>query len=175
MYLNYIFVNLILVGSMTLFNFENNSDLSNWMIVDDVVMGGRSDGNFIINDEGNGLFYGKVSTENNGGFSSVRYSCGSQDMTGYKKAVLRIKGDGKSYQFRTKSDNYDRHSYIYEFETTGEWETIEILLSDMDPRFRGRFLNMPNYPAEKLEEIAFLIGNKKNESFRLEIDYIEFH
>ena len=32
---------LITQTSMTLFNFDSKSDISNWRIVDDVVMGGR--------------------------------------------------------------------------------------------------------------------------------------
>ena len=43
----------------------------------------------------------------------------------------------------------------------------------MYPAFRGRKLNIENYQGEKMQEIAFLIGNKKNENFRLEIDKIE--
>ncbi|WP_286938426.1 MULTISPECIES: hypothetical protein [unclassified Algoriphagus] len=39
--------------------------------------------------------------------------------------------------------------------------------------FRGRDLNMENFPGDQVEEIAFLIGNKKAESFKLEIDYIK--
>ncbi len=58
---------------MTLFNFDSKSDISNWRIVDDVVMGGRSNGAFKINDSGNGIFLGDVSLENNGGFSMVQY------------------------------------------------------------------------------------------------------
>ena len=42
----------------------------------------------------------------------------------------------------------------------------------MSPAFRGNKLNIPNYPAETVEELAFLIGNKKAESFQLEIDSI---
>ena len=38
--------------------------------------------------------------------------------------------------------------------------------------FRGNKLNIPNYPIITLEEIAFLIANKKEESFQLEIDSI---
>lgn len=162
-------------GSETIFNFDENSDLSNWMIVDDVVMGGRSDGNLFVDEKGNGVFAGSVSTANNGGFSSVRYNSSIESVDQYKKAILRIKGDGKSYQFRTKSSRYERHSYVYDFKTTGEWEEIEIAFSDMRPQWRGRQLNMENYPGKSLEEIAFLIGNKRNESFRLEIDYIKLN
>jgi hypothetical protein len=32
---------------------------------------------------------------------------------------------------------------------------------------------MPNFQSIKIEELGFLIGNKKNESFKLEIDKIE--
>lgn len=173
MYIGFLFSLWMTSGNMTLFDFDKSSDLSSWMIVDDVVMGGRSNGQFVINEDGNGLFSGYVSLENYGGFSSVRYYSPLVKVEGYTHAVLRLKGDGKPYQFRIKSNAYDRYSYVYEFATSGEWETIEIPLSEMEPRFRGRMLNLPNYPAETLEEVAILIGNKKNESFQLELDYIQ--
>ncbi len=159
---------------MTIFDFSATKDLSDWMVVDDVVMGGRSDGNLEINEDGNGVFYGKVSLENYGGFSSVRYRFDTKEVSDYSKAVLRLKGDGKRYQFRVKTDQYDRHSYVTYFETSGEWETIEISLKDLSPQFRGRQLRKPNYPGQQLEEVAFLIANKVAEDFRLEIDHILF-
>ena len=42
----------------------------------------------------------------------------------------------------------------------------------MYPAFRGRKLNIGNYPGKQMEMIAFLIGNKNAESFILEIDSI---
>ena len=158
-----------------IFDFNASSDLSNWRIVDDVVMGGRSDGNFKLTESGNGLFSGDVSLENNGGFSSVRYRFEQKSIEGYKKVSIRLKGDGKRYQFRVKSKKYDQHSYIAYFTTSGEWETIEINLAKMYPSWRGMKLDMDNYPGETMEEIAFLISNKKAESFQLEIDNIELH
>ena len=157
---------------MVLIDFNKDSDLSNWTVVDDVVMGGRSDGNIEINQEGHAVFQGQVSLENNGGFSSVRYRFEQQKVDAYSKVFMRVKGDGKRYQFRMKSDRFDRHSYIYHFETTGEWQTVEIPLREMYPGFRGMKLNMPNYPGRILEEVAFLISNKKAERFQLEIDKI---
>ena len=58
---------------MTLFQFNTDSSIENWRILDDVVMGGRSDGHFKINSDGHGEYTGNVSLENNGGFSSLRY------------------------------------------------------------------------------------------------------
>lgn len=158
--------------SAQLFDFKKDSNLSNWYVVDDGVMGGRSGGHFEINEEGNGTFYGKVSLENNGGFSSVRYRFEQKEMSDFKFCKIRLKGDGKRYQFRVKTDKYDRHSYIHYIETSGEWETITIPLASMYPTFRGRELDMPNYPMEQMEEIAFLIANKKAESFQLQLDWI---
>lgn len=157
---------------MTIFDFAPNSDLRNWSIVDDVVMGGRSDGRFSVNEEGYAVFQGKVSLENNGGFSMVKYRFNTRDVGQYRKVVIRLRGDGKRYQFRVKSEGYDRHSYVSYFQTSGDWETIEIPLNSLQPTFRGRKLRMPDYPGRIMSEIAFLIGNKKAESFRLEIDRI---
>jgi len=53
---------------MTIFDFTEKSDLTNWYVVVDGVMGGLSQGSFGVNDEGNGVFKGTVSLENNGGF-----------------------------------------------------------------------------------------------------------
>ena len=170
-------INLIFyfsISIMTIFSAEENISTLGWQIVDDVVMGGRSNGNFEIDENGYGVFSGYVSLENNGGFSSLRGRTETVAMSEFDFVSLRIKGDGKSYQFRIKSSTYDRHSYIAHFQTDGSWQTINIALSDMYPAFRGRKLSMPNYPSESMAEIAFLIGNKKPESFQLIIDEIVF-
>ena len=157
---------------MLLFDFTPDSDLSSWYVVDDVVMGGRSAGDFRLNEEGHAVFSGEVSLENNGGFSSVRYGLNPIDVSSFQKAVLRVKGDGNPYQFRVKSDRNEPHSYITYFETNGEWQTIEIPLAELYPSFRGRPLRRPNYPGQQLAEMAFLIANKKPQTFELQIDWI---
>ena len=93
----------------------------------------------------------------------------------FSKIILKVKGDGKAYQFRVKSKSSDYYSYITSFNTSKEWETIKLTLSDMYPAFRGRKLNISNYDNEGIEEIAFLIGNKRAETFKLEIDSIVFN
>ena len=82
---------------MVLFDFDKNSDLKNWAVVNDVVMGGRSDGSIEINNAGHGIFQGKVSLENNGGFSSVRYRFNQKNIDGYTKMILRVKGDVNNF------------------------------------------------------------------------------
>ncbi len=158
---------------MTIFNFELGADIQQWQVVNDGVMGGLSQGHFSLNEQGHGMFSGKVSVENNGGFSSIRCALDKLNIKGLEKFVIRLRGDGKSYQFRAKSNKGEYYSYIFTFPTTGEWEDIEISLDEMYPSFRGRKLNQPNFSAATLEEIGFLIGNKKAEDFQLLIDKIE--
>ncbi|WP_166382426.1 CIA30 family protein [Polaribacter sp. 11A2H] len=157
--------------SLVIFDLEKNSP-DNWKIINDAVMGGKSLGSFYFNEKGNCVFEGNVSLENNGGFSLLRYRFDAVKTQKYSKIIIKVKGDGKRYQFRLRSRLSDDHVYISFFETSNEWEDIEILLSDMYPTFRGNKLQKPNYSKERLEEIAFLIGNKKAEGFKLEIDSI---
>lgn len=153
-------------------NFSKNTSLQGWRVVDDVVMGGRSSGNFTINKEGYGLFFGTVSTANNGGFSSVRFSFNTLFIGETTNVVLRVKGDGKKYQLRIKDKARKYYSYTAQFSTNGTWQNISIPLKDMYPTFRGQKLRYPNFDKNTLEEIAVLIGNKRNEEFQLEIERI---
>ncbi|MCR9183105.1 MAG: CIA30 family protein [Flavobacteriaceae bacterium] len=159
--------------SMILFDFDSKTAINKWNIVTDGVMGGISKSTLELNKDGQAFFSGTVLLENNGGFCSIRHRFVKKDVSPYQKIVLRVKGDGKNFQFRVKTNATDFYSYTYTFKTNGEWETIEIPFSKLTPSFRGRRVNLPNYPGETIEEIAFLIGNGKRESFVLEIDKIE--
>jgi len=161
------------MNDFLLFDFNDKTNPREWRIIDDVVMGGISNGKFKIDENGNGVFFGNVSTENYGGFSSVRYEMNKRDIRNFSKVSIRLKGDGKNYQFRIKDNINSYYSYITTFKTSGEWENIIINLKDLYPSFRGQTLNLPNFDGTFLAEIVFLIGNKKDESFELKLDKIE--
>ncbi len=156
----------------TIFNFQNQADLSHWHIVDDLVMGGRSNGSIGISPEGHGIYSGEISTENNGGFSSVRYEFEPISVDANDVIQIRLKGDGNLYQFRIKHRVIDKASYKASFETTGKWQNIEIRLGDLYPTFRGRKLDRPNFDHDSIEEIRFLFSCKKPVTFELLIDSI---
>lgn len=168
-----IFLILFLMNTIILFDFNSEASIDRWRVVNDGVMGGLSQAQFSIDEDGHGFFSGKVSLENNGGFASVRYRFKTINTAAFSQVKIRLKGDGKSYQFRVKASGEQRYSYISDIATTGEWETLTITFSDMYPAYRGRLLDLPNYSGKEMTEIAFLIGNKKKETFALEIDYIE--
>lgn len=157
---------------LTLFNFSKKSRLDQWKIVNDEVMGGVSTGLLQLNTNGNGLFSGHVSLDYNGGFTIVQYNLDLIDVKKYSSFVIRLKGDGKKYQFRCKSSPTQRHSYNFSFVTRKSWEIITIPFKKMSPYFRGNTLMMPNYLGDHLAQIAIFIGNNKEEDFSLAIDYI---
>ena len=175
--MNFLMGMLILLSSITshvIFDFNTKANITNWRVVDDGVMGGKSLGSFKLSKDGHGVFQGNISLENNGGFSSVRYTFQKALIKEHKKIVITLKGDGKTYQFRIKANSGDYYTYITTFRTSGEWQEVEISLKDMYPSFRGRRLDQPNFSNDSIEEITFLIENKKQENFKLFIDKIEF-
>ena len=164
----------VMIITHFIYTFMHDSDIDNWRIINDGVMGGLSQSTISINDDGHGVFEGSVSLANNGGFASVHYRGGRQKIGNATSVKIRVKGDGKNYQFRIKESLSQAHSYIYVFETTGDWQEVKIPLMDLYPAFRGRKLNYPSFSSEYIEEMAFLISNKKEEHFHLEISEIRF-
>lgn len=161
------------MSRILLFDFSSTDDWSGWEVENDVVMGGNSSSKLERSVDGNAVFKGRVSLENNGGFASVQYHFAPINTKGYEKAVILLKGDGKEYQFRIKPNLKEKASYVYTIQTTGDWETVRIPLHKMEPVYRGRKMNIPNFSDGEIQEVRFLIGNKKAEDFRLEIDKIE--
>lgn len=160
------------LSSQNMYTFTKSSDLSSWRVVSDGVMGGVSKAKLNISDEGSGVFEGLVSLDNNGGFTMIQYNCEIRDVKKYSKIVVQLKGDGKTYQFRIKDQREAYYSYVQSFKTSTENERIELKLSDFKPTFRGRKLHMPHFTEDTIEQVGILIGNKKEEFFKLEINEI---
>lgn len=169
------FILLILImttQTMNIFKFSADASMRRWQTINDGVMGGLSKSSLSISDSGYGQFSGHVSLANNGGFASVRLLTDVKVNPKTQQIILKIKGDGKNYQFRLKSENEQNHSYIKEFKTTGEWQTVELDLKDFSPQYRGQQLDLPNFNFSTIKETRFLIANKKEEEFKLLIDSI---
>jgi hypothetical protein len=162
----------MLASYTTLFDFTTDVNMNRWAVVNDGVMGGLSKGKLEVTAEGHGRFTGTVSLENYGGFTSIRCAVADIATTENSRIQLRIKGDGKNYQFRVKHKARDYQSYITTIPTTGDWETIEFPLNELYPSWRGQKLDMPNFDQSSMNEFTFLIANKRNESFELLIDKV---
>jgi len=112
--------------------------------------------------------------ENNGGFSSLRYNPADAVLVDdHKYLTLHLNGDGSKYQARIKHSRSDYYSYVYDFKTDGKNQIIKIPLAEMKPTFRGRDLNMDLFQENEINQVAILIGNKKEQDFKLCISKIE--
>lgn len=162
------------MAQQNIYTFSRSSSIEDWQIVNDAVMGGLSQSSINLTEEGYGLFSGHVSIANNGGFASLRLITNIEVNPKFKYIVLEIKGDKNVYQFRLKGDKNQRQSYVQKFQTNGGWQTVKLKLNEFSPQYRGRALDLPDFNSSKIEEVRFLIGNKKDENFKLIIKSIQF-
>jgi len=145
-----------------------------WRIVNDGVMGGLSSSSMVI-EKGIGIFSGKVSLANNGGFASTRTVPAQYDLGGFIRLLLRVRGDGKRYQVRLRTNNaFDGVSYQALIDPpAGRWVEIAVPFGVFVPVYRGRVVS--NYrtldPAD-IRTFGLLIADKQVGPFRLELDWI---
>ncbi|MEM6317030.1 MAG: CIA30 family protein [Bacteroidota bacterium] len=155
-------------------NFDPTTQLD-WRILNDGVMGGLSESRMEKLSDGIGQFSGTVSLRNNGGFASTRALLPKMPKNNYTKVILKVKGDGKKYSFRLRSNhNFDGVSYRQDFSTQkGEWQEIALPLADFVPTWRGRVVrDVPPIIATQIQQIGFLISDKQEGAFELQIDWI---
>jgi len=154
----------------------DGKDGMNWQVVSDGVMGGLSVGKLTPNQAGTMMFSGMLSLENNGGFSSFRSGDLKLDLSSHLGLLLRVKGDGRTYQVRLASDAVFRGmevSFAAEFATIkGEWVDVKVPFVNFKGSFRGLELPKEQLDASKVRRIGVLIGDKKQASFAVELDFI---
>ena len=159
----------------TLMTFDNTTQETRWVAVNDGVMGGRSSGGPKLID-GRLEFSGTLSLANNGGFASVRSVGRSFDLSDASRMVLRVRGDGRQYQLRLATDARHRGSaisYGAAFPTVaGEWTEVRVPLATLTPTFRGNALPGPPLAASQVREIGLLIGDGREDPFALQVDWI---
>ena len=156
-------------------NLNQEKNLDDWQVTNDSVMGGLSLGYTQLTKE-TFIFSGNISTDNNGGFTSVfkRVPTLSENI---KSITLRIMGDGNLYQLRVKSQvmGYD---VAYKSELVTQPNTIathKVYLVDFTASFRGRIIdNAPILKATTISHLGFLMAAKKKQNFSLSIYAIEF-
>ena len=157
-------------------SFDSAADSHRWASVNDGVMGGLSQSTLVFTSSGTALFSGTVSLENYGGFASVRTLPYPYRLGGYEGLSLRVRGDGHRYQLRLRTDAHlDGIAYQAGFDTVpDDWRAIRIRFADCTPTFRGRRVpDAPPLDGRLIEQIGFMIADKQEGRFQLEIDWIK--
>ena len=162
----------------SIFVFENEVEADFWIIVNDSVMGGISQSDFNLTEDGTARFQGNVSLENYGGFASVRTYPIDYRLSGYDGFKIRVKGDGNRYKLRLRMGRYF-NGVAYEAELDTEldtWLTIRIPFDEFVPVYRGRRLSyVPALNPANITQIGLMISDKQEGRFELEIDQIDVY
>ena len=143
-----------------------------WGPLDDVVMGGVSESNFVVAD-GIGKFSGAVSTENNGGFCGCRTKALTPPLVlgRYSALKLRVRGDGRRYKFIVR-DSYAWNGIAWSqsFQPSAEWQDVELPFRDFVPtlfakRVPGARLNTDAINTMQLTYSKFEYDDELNPAF----------
>lgn len=144
-----------------------------WQIINDGVMGGLSLSTFSLDDQGL-HFSGSLSTQNAGGFASIRGSLAAP-VSRFTAIRLSLTGDGRRYQLRLRetADSGDI-AWRASFDTSGARETIILATRDFEPVFRGhRIEALPGLADRAMHYLGFMLASSREGAFALSIHTIE--
>jgi hypothetical protein len=149
-----------------------------WRMFTDRVMGGlssASSGYEIIDGRRCLRLQGSVSLENNGGFVQVALPLELNgrffDAGDFKGIRLWIRGNGENYHVHLRTDQTGRPWQYFgaEFQTSGEWEKVEIPFEQFKPENFNAQLN-----AKKLRRIG-IVAIKKEFQADIAVSRLEFY
>jgi len=157
--------------AMELFDFTDTAE-RDWTIVNDGVMGGRSQGYVSIAD-GVLRFEGELVTQG-GGFTSVRTNR-TFDLSGYDGLALRVRGIGRRFEVEV----FDGARYGWRtvsrraaFPTSEQWQTVRVPFSALRATVFGRPVSVDPVDLSSIERIGFYILDGIDGPFWLEVDRI---
>ena len=116
----------------------SDGDAGGWSHVSDRVMGGVSDGAARLLTEGGQGFArleGRVSTANNGGFIQIRRNLPEGLPDGTTAIRLTLRGNGAPYYVHLRTTEARRPWQYFQarFETTGDWQQVDLPLERFTP------------------------------------------
>ena len=182
-YIVLIFIAMVTAMSITtdplVYDFGEGKIFGRWTIINDDVMGGLSDANARVNK--NSVFLnGYVSLKNNGGFVSLRGPVGKYDLSKYSLCEIRYKAtNDRIFEVLLERET---PFYLPKFRakfasTKDDWETIIIPLKDFEISRMGNTVQegIDVNELKIIQRIGFILSDKKEGDFTLEIDYLKFY
>lgn len=157
--------------AMELFDFGNSTD-SDWQVVNDGVMGGRSQG-FVEVTDGILHFHGELVTQG-GGFTSIR-TAKRVDLSQYDGLALRVRGNGRVFELEVNDGRrygWRSVSRRAPFETDESWRELRVPFSRLRATVFGRPVDVPPLNPGAIERIGFYIVDGIDGRFRLEVDRV---
>ena len=166
----YNIVLLFLTLSLNLMSNISN-DPSNWYVVTDQVMGGKSE---LDADYSNGIFSlsGFVTTENNGGFVRLAYRPKNVDKA-VKGIRFMAKGNDETYEIHVTMQGMRMPPWAYHsstFDVSNEWQMFEISFAN----FEKKSGMSPKLRPNNIRDISFA-GYGRDFNVELYVKEISFY
>ena len=161
---------------MILFDFNDQNDVSDWFNQNDTVMGGVSDSASTWVD-GQLVFSGNLSLDNNGGFTSTFGPVNDQLptlMSGADAIIVTARGDGQTYLMQIRSSDNTR--YIQRFTTVADVEQDYVLPLANFESVDWRLSVIPNAApmnTANIAQIGFYLLDKQVGPFEIAISFIK--
>ena len=170
MHTKYKLLLLFLTISMNALSNSSNSP-SNWYLVTDQVMGGKSELRVDVDD---GVFSlsGYVTTENNGGFVRLAHSPKNVDKE-VKGIRFMAKGNNETYEVHVTMQGLRMPPWAYHsstFDVNTEWKMFEINFSDFEKKSGVSAKLLPN----NIRDISFA-GYGRDFDVDLQVKEISFY
>lgn len=155
-----------------IFDFTEEDIEGKWIVVNDNVMGGRSEGGYSFRK--NRLIFSGNTNTNGGGFSSIRTNPTNFYLGDRKGLHIRFKGDGRTYKLGVRIEGKSV-SYRSNFTSGNGWQEVRVPFNEMDVSWRGRPLSKEEHPLikSKIRSIEFMIYDKQDGPFKLLVDWIK--
>ncbi|CAM3819882.1 CIA30 family protein [Rheinheimera salexigens] len=120
-------------------------------------------------------FFGDLSLDNNGGFSSVEFSLvNALPEHTFQQLRLTVAGDGRRYQLKLKPANLPNGvAFAAGFDTTDN-QTFQFTLSDFSPRYRGRQVTgLAPLRFADINQISIMLADKTAAAFNIKLFSIQ--
>lgn len=164
---------MLIASGLLLTDFTPETDMG-WAVVNDGVMGGKSEGRARVVD-GQLRFEGVLRTDG-GGFSFVRSDDKTFKLGGYAGVMIRAQGDARAYTLRLTSTAGAALPFEPAYQATF---TPSAALSDRFVAFdalkvswRGRRLSGPAFDPDGVTSVAFMMADGRDGPFALGVDRI---
>jgi hypothetical protein len=154
--------------------FADDAAVTAFAPVNDVVMGGVSEGALVRAGPGVAAFTGRVSFERGGGFASVRAPLPPRALAGAVGLRLRVRGDDRRYRLQCRTGlTSGATAYGAPFRPGLAWTDVDLLFDDFVLRSFGRAIDGPPFTGAEVVSLGLLVGEGQEGPFRLELERID--
>ena len=146
-------------------------DEPGWFIVNDGVMGGRSDARGVI-DSSRLEWSGTIVTLGGG---SRRSAAGGRRLAGRATELeLRIRTDGRAYELLADDDASTRVTHYHPIPAVGgDWEVVVVPLTGMESRVFGNLVTSEPFDPGQATQIEVILADGIDGEFAFEIEWID--